>query len=77
MTRTSPTLAEIAADYRLWGDYYDVDGHDSPEQWERMTFRDRLEMVQRSFAGEPCVECGRIIHSLDGRGEPCGECRSN
>ena len=74
MSRNSPTLAEIAASYKLWGEYYDVDGHDSPEQWERMTFRDRLAMLQSSFAGEPCRDCGQLCYNLNGLSCPdcCG-----
>lgn len=78
MPRNTPTLAEIAADYALWGKYFDIDGLDSPKQWARKSFAYRLEMLRRSFAGEPCVECGRIMHNLDGLdGEACAECRSN
>ena len=53
MPRTSPTLAEIAATYELWSHYFDVNGLDSPEQWERMTQRERLEMLQFAFLVEP------------------------
>jgi hypothetical protein len=72
MTRPSPTLAEIAADFRLWGEYYDVDGHDSPEQWERMTFRDRLEKLHAAFDAEPCRDCGQ----LDGHHVQCHSFRT-
>jgi hypothetical protein len=66
MPRNTPTLAEIAADFRLWGEYFDVDGLDSPEQWEHMTFRDRLEKVRAAFDPEPCRDCGAPTYNLGG-----------
>ena len=72
MPRNSPTLAEIAADFRLWGEYYDVDGHDSPELWERWSFRDKLEMLHAAYDAEPCPECGVPTHSL--HGGSCANC---
>jgi hypothetical protein len=72
MPRTSPTLAEIAADYTLWGECYDVDGHDSPEQWERRSFRDRLEMLQAAYDAEPCRNCGVPTYNLGGGS--CANC---
>ena len=58
---TRPTLAEIAADYALWGEYFDVDGYDSPEQWEAMSQSARLALVRHAF-GQPtiCDQCGRL-----------------
>lgn len=49
MSRTSPTLAQIAADYTLWGEYFDVDGHDTLEQWEQMGQSARVEMLRYAF----------------------------
>jgi len=49
MPRNSPTLAEIATDYTLWGEYFDVDGHDSPEQWEAMSQSARLALLRYAF----------------------------
>ena len=72
MPRNSPTLAEIAADYTLWGQYFDVDGHDSPEQWERKSFADRLAMLHAAYDPEPCRDCGALTYNL--HGGSCGEC---
>jgi len=74
MPRTTPTLAEIAADFRLWGEHYDVDGHDSPEQWEAIGQRARLAILRHAF-GPPtiCDQCGRNPHDDHGDGS-CGHC---
>ena len=74
MPRPTPTYAEIAADFRLWGQYYDVDGHDSRKQWERMTFRDRMAKLRAAFDPEPCRDCGQLCYNLNGLSCPdcCG-----
>jgi len=64
MPRTTPTLAEIAADFRLWGEYYDVDGLDTLEQWEAMGQRARLEMLQAAYDATPCRDCGVPTYNL-------------
>lgn len=53
MPRKSPTLTEIAASYELWSHYFDVNGLDSPKQWEGMTQRERLDMLEFAFSVEP------------------------
>ena len=67
MPRTTPTLAEIAADFRLWGEYYDVDGLDTLEQWEALGQRARVDQLRTAFEeqlfaafdSEPCRDCGQ------------------
>lgn len=49
MSRISPTLAEIAASYELWGEYYDQDAHDSPEQWEQLGQSARVQILRDAF----------------------------
>ena len=66
MPRNTPTFAEIAADFRLWGEYYDPYGHDSPEHWASMTLRDRLEKLQAAFEEHSAARDAR----RDGRGAP-------
>jgi hypothetical protein len=54
MPRTSPTLAEIAADFRLWGEYYDVDGLDTLEQWDAIGQTARIELLRDVFDMRSC-----------------------
>lgn len=70
----APTYAEIAADYALWGKYFDVDGLDSPEQWEALGQAARVQMLREAF-GPPtiCDQCGRNSHDERGDGA-CGHC---
>lgn len=49
MPRSTPTYAKIAADYALWGEYYDIDGHDSREQWEQLGQTIRVQMLRDVF----------------------------
>lgn len=74
MPRNTPTLAEIAADYTLWSEYYDIDGLDTPEQWEQLGQDARVQILREAFgAPEICAHCGRNPH--DDRGDGlCGHC---
>ena len=79
MPRKSPTLAEIAADFRLWGEYYDVDGLDwrsitrrMLEHWEALDQSAREELLRDAFDAEPCRDCGQ----LDGHHVQCHSFRT-
>ena len=74
MPRPTPTYAEIAASYELWGEYYDVDGHDSREQWEQLGQSARLEQLRAAFDSEQCRDCGQLCYNLSGLSCPdcCG-----
>jgi hypothetical protein len=72
MPRNSPTLAEIAADFRLWGEYFDVDGHDSLEQWEAIGQRARLEMLQAAYDHSRTLPRLRRANNL--HGGSCANC---
>lgn len=76
----APTLAEIAADYALWGKYFDVDGLDSPEQWEALGQAARVQMLRDAFddphallqmlkAGYGSLQPRRVLSGRH-RGEP-------
>jgi hypothetical protein len=51
MTRTY-TYAEIASNYRLWMEYVDPSGIDTPEAWEAMEMERRLEIIAACFGEE-------------------------
>ena len=74
MPRTTPTLSEIAADFTLWGEYYDINGHDSREQWEAIGQQTRVQILRDAFGPpEICDECGRNPHDDRGDGS-CAYC---
>lgn len=51
MSRTH-TYAELAADYRLWMEYIDPSGIDTPEAWEAMPIERRVEIITGCFGEE-------------------------
>lgn len=51
MTRTH-TYAELAADYRLWMEYIDPSGIDTPEAWDAMPIERRVEIITGCFGEE-------------------------
>jgi hypothetical protein len=46
------SYAELAADYRLWMEYVDPAGIDTPEAWEAMPMERRLEILTACFGEE-------------------------
>lgn len=48
----SPSYAEIADDFRLWGQYVDPNGVDSKEQFDSTTPSQRLQLIIRCFGPE-------------------------
>ena len=49
---TTYTYAEIAADYRLWMEYVDPIGVDTPEAWDARPMQRRLEQIIDCFGEE-------------------------
>lgn len=74
MPRITPTLAEIAADYTLWGEYSDVDGLDSREQFEALGQSARVQLLRDAFGPpETCDHCGRNPYEVRSSGL-CPDC---
>lgn len=58
MTRTSPTRAEIAASFTLWGTFVDPSGLDTRERFDAMTEAARLAFMADCFGPEtPAATC--------------------
>ncbi len=52
MKTTTYTYAELASDYRLWMEYVDPSGVDSPDAWEAMSTARRMEIIVACFGEE-------------------------
>ena len=44
--------SDIINDYKLWMEYVDTTGIDSEEDFNRMTFAEKLEMIKACFGLE-------------------------
>ncbi len=43
------TIQQIAADYRLWVEYFDTDGNMTEDEFDSMTIEARVELLNQAF----------------------------
>lgn len=53
------TYKEIANCFYLWQEYVDPDGNDSQEDFESMTFQERIDIIEGCFGIVDQVEIQR------------------
>ncbi len=46
---TKFTNQQIAADYRLWVEYFDTDGNMTEDEFDGMTIEARIELLNQAF----------------------------
>lgn len=49
---TQFTIQQIAADYRLWVEYFDTDGNMTEDEFDAMSTEQKLALIEAAFGAD-------------------------